>query len=123
PAGFQFPFFFSKATLSPRLGIAGEFTTSESYNRITTDTLNGASTKFSQPFDSKVTRLTGITIESGIDVEFRNVIGNTLLFAGMNYASPNIMKPNEEKYLLKYGSAISFRLGIGYFFAKKKKER
>jgi hypothetical protein len=123
PLGIQFPVFFRHITLAQRFGVAGEFTTSESYKRITSDTGNGAVNKIPHPLDSKVTRYTGIRIETGIDVEFRNITGNTLLYLGINYSSPNIANHHQEKYLLSYGSTISFRLGIGYFFTRKKKER
>lgn len=123
PIGIQLPLLYNRTTIDAHIGAAGEFTYSESYQRFNSDTSNGYPYKMSQTFGSDVTRFTGTRIETGVDVEFRNVIGSVFCYLGINYTSPPIGNQQLEKYFLSYNSTISFRLGIGYYFGEKKKER
>ena len=103
------------------MGVAGEFTTSETYSKRINEVSNGVRNNYLTPVNNSATRYTGLKLNAGCDVEFRNTKGRILLLLGTDYLSPPVSSASANKYFLKHGSVLSMRLGIGYFFGWKKK--
>jgi hypothetical protein len=123
PLCVHLPLLTSRTFISARLGIVAAFTTSETYSKRINEVTNGVQDNFLTPIENSAARYTGLMVNAGCDVEFRNTKGRVLLLLGTDYLSPYVSNASANKYFLKHGSVLSMRLGIGYFFGWKTKKR